>query len=87
MTAIGLLMACRERGIAVPQELSIVGFDDIEMASYVAPPLTTIHQPKVELGRLAAQVMLDLLNNRPGKNHVLQPTLVARASTAPLVHS
>jgi DNA-binding LacI/PurR family transcriptional regulator len=87
MTAIGLLVACRERGIAVPQELSIVGFDDIEMASYVAPPLTTIHQPKVELGRLAAQVMLDLLNNRPGKNHVLHPTLVTRASTAPLART
>ena len=84
MTAIGLLMACREQGIAVPEELSIVGFDDIKMASYVAPPLTTIHQPKVELGRLATQVMLDLLHNRPGHNFILQPTLIIRASTAPL---
>lgn len=87
MTAIGLLMACRERGIAVPQELSVVGFDDIKMASYVAPPLTTIHQPKVELGRLATQVMLNLLSNRPGKNYVLQPELITRASTAPFASS
>ena len=85
MAAIGLLMACREQGIAVPQQLSVVGFDDIKMASYVAPALTTVHQPKVEMGRLATQVMLDLLNNRPGKNHVLQPTLITRASTALLV--
>lgn len=84
MTAIGLLMACREQGIAVPEELSIVGFDDIKTASYVAPPLTTIHQPKVELGRLATQVMLDLLHNRPGQNYILRPTLITRASTAPL---
>lgn len=84
MVAIGVLMACKERGIAVPGELSVVGFDDIRMASYVSPALTTIHQPKVELGRLATEVMLDLLNDRPAKNHVLQPALITRASTAPL---
>ncbi len=84
MIAIGLLMACQERSVAVPQELSVIGFDDIKMASYVTPPLSTIHQPKVELGRLATQVMLDLLKNRSGRNHILPPTLIARASTAPL---
>ncbi len=84
MIAIGVLIACRERGIAVPQELSVIGFDDIKMTSYMTPPLTTIHQPKVELGRLAAQVMLDLLHNRPGRNYTLPPTLIERASTAPL---
>jgi len=83
MVAIGVLMACQRQGIAVPQELSIVGFDDIRMASYVTPPLTTIHQPKVQLGRLAMQVLLDLLQNRPGHNHLLAPALVFRASTAP----
>ncbi len=84
MVAIGALMACQERGMTVPQELSIIGFDNIRMASYVTPPLTTIHQPKVELGNLATEVMLDLLHSRPGKNHVLQPTLIIRVSTAPL---
>jgi len=84
MVAIGALIACQERGIPVPQALSVIGFDDIRMASYVSPPLTTIHQPKVELGHLAAEVMLDLLRNHPAKNHVLQPTLVIRLSTAPL---
>jgi LacI family transcriptional regulator/LacI family repressor for deo operon, udp, cdd, tsx, nupC, and nupG len=68
----------------VPGELSVIGFDDIKMASYVTPPLSTIHQPKVELGRLATQVMLDLLKNRSGRNHILPPTLMPRASTAPL---
>jgi LacI family transcriptional regulator/LacI family repressor for deo operon, udp, cdd, tsx, nupC, and nupG len=84
MIAIGVLMACQERGIAVPQELSIIGFDDIKLASYVKPPLTTVHQPKVQLGRLAAQVLLDLLENRPGRNHILPPMLVLRDSTGPL---
>lgn len=81
MVAVGVLIACQQRGITVPQDLSIVGFDDIRMASYVTPPLTTICQPKVELGSLAAEVMLDLLHNRPAQNHVLQPTLITRAST------
>ncbi len=84
MIAIGVLIACRERGIAVPQELSVIGFDDIKMASYVTPPLTTIHQPMLQLGRLATQVMLDLLNNLPGRDYMLPPTLMLRASTAPL---
>lgn len=88
MVAIGVLMACRERGIPVPQKLSVIGFDDINVASYVTPPLTTIQQPKVQLGRLAAQMLLDyqehLLNNCPGENHLLSPTLMLRASTTQL---
>jgi DNA-binding LacI/PurR family transcriptional regulator len=87
MVAIGVLNACRERGIAVPEELSIVGYDDIKIAGYVSPPLTTIHQPKEELGRIAMQMLLDLLDSRPVQNHVLSPTLVPRASTAPLLRS
>jgi LacI family transcriptional regulator/LacI family repressor for deo operon, udp, cdd, tsx, nupC, and nupG len=87
MTAVGVLMACRGQGIAVPGELSVIGYDDIRMVSYVTPPLTTIQQPKVQLGSLATQVMMDLLNSRPGRNHLLAPTLMLRASTAPLAGS
>lgn len=83
MIAIGVLMACRAQGIMVPQQLSVVGFDDIMVASYVTPALTTIGQPKTALGRVATQVMLDLLHKRVGQDHLLQPTLVVRASTAP----
>src|SRR6266487_641729 len=83
MLAIGALLACRERGIAVPEELSIMGFDDITMADYVFPPLTTIHQPKVGLGKAAMEMLLHLLDERPVENHTLAPTLKLRASTAP----
>jgi len=82
MLAIGVLLACRERGIAVPQEVSIVGFDDIKMADYVTPPLTTIHQPKVLLGNLATEMVLNLLNSHPVQNHLLSPSLKLRNSTA-----
>jgi LacI family transcriptional regulator/LacI family repressor for deo operon, udp, cdd, tsx, nupC, and nupG len=83
MVAVGALLACRELGIAVPEELSIVGFDDIELTRYVTPPLTTIHQPRLRLGHLATEVLLDLLAGRPAENHVLLPSLIARGSTAP----
>lgn len=86
MIAIGVLMACRDLGIAVPEMLSIVGFDDIKLANYMVPQLTTVRQPQVQLGHLATQVLLDLLHNRPGKNHTLLPTFVERASTAPVAH-
>lgn len=82
MLAIGGLMACRERHIEIPAALSIVGFDDVNAASYVTPRLTTIHQPKVQLGQLAMHVMLDLLKDRPGKNHIVSPQLIVRNSTA-----
>jgi DNA-binding LacI/PurR family transcriptional regulator len=84
MVAIGALMACREHGISIPGQLSIVGFDDIQAAQYVTPMLTTIHQPKVRLGALAMQMLLDLLGDRPTQNAVVAPTLVVRASTAAL---
>lgn len=84
MIAIGVLRACRERGIHVPTALSVIGFDDIQMADYVTPALTTVHQPKVLLGRLATELLLDLLNARPVRNRILSPTLQLRASTAPI---
>lgn len=82
MVAIGALMTCREQGIVVPDQLSLVGFDDVDLAQFVTPPLTTVHQPKVQLGRQATQMLLDLLNNRTPQNQVVAPRLVGRASTA-----
>jgi DNA-binding LacI/PurR family transcriptional regulator len=83
MLAIGALTACRAHGIAVPGDMSVVGFDDVRLAQFVAPTLTTVHQPKVELGELAMQKLLALLAERPVEDAVLQPSLVVRASTAP----
>jgi LacI family transcriptional regulator/LacI family repressor for deo operon, udp, cdd, tsx, nupC, and nupG len=54
VVAIGLLAACRRQGVAVPDQLAVVGFDDIESALYVTPPLTTISQPLLTLGQLAS---------------------------------
>ncbi len=84
--AIGALRALREAGVSVPEGCSVVGYDDTPLASYVAPPLTTVHQPVARLGRLAAETLLDRLAEpeRPVQCHVLSVELVERASCAPL---
>jgi len=69
----------------VPQDLSVVGFDDIQFAQYCDPPLTTISQPRYEIGRQAMLMMLDLLkgNDVQAGSRLLEASLVVRGSTAP----
>jgi len=83
--ALGLLRAFHERGRTVPQDVSIVGFDDIPDAGSFIPPLTTVHQDFAEVGRRCVQGLLRQIRNEPeGPGTVLVPTrLVLRASTAP----
>jgi DNA-binding LacI/PurR family transcriptional regulator len=86
MTAIGILNAALDAGVRVPEELSIVGYDDIPAASWTCPRLTTVHQPIREKGRLAARRLIDLARSPDGLHpatDVLPTRLVVRASTAP----
>ena len=64
MAAIGLLRAARRFNLAIPQDLSVVGFDDISFASYVCPALTTIAQPQFEMGQQAMQMALELMKDQ-----------------------
>ncbi|WP_036487812.1 LacI family DNA-binding transcriptional regulator [Myxosarcina sp. GI1] len=82
MVAVGALLTCHELGISIPQDLSLVGFDGIALSGYVTPPLTTVCQPMQEMGRLAMQMLLDLLAEKPVENLVLLPYLVERGSSA-----
>lgn len=87
MLAIGALKTFRAAGKKIPQDVSIVGFDDVTFAEYVAPPLTTFHQPKYRLGQEAARMMLRLLDEnsdgKPAREVVtLRGELLVRASTA-----
>lgn len=84
-------MACafiaelQHHGISVPRDVSVVGFDDIELVSHLAPPLTTVRQPKREIGRLAAETMLAVIEGRPVEPRVMiPPKLMLRASTGPV---
>ncbi len=85
LTAIGMLRAAQAVGLAIPQDLAVVGFDDISWASYVCPPLTTIAQPKTEMGQQAMQMALSLIKDQtpPDQftNIILQGQLVVRDSS------
>jgi LacI family transcriptional regulator len=83
--AIGAMRVARERGIRVPEDLSLVGFDDLGEASIVHPALTTIRQPLAEMGRIAVSLLMRLLEDQPLEAlHVeLATRLVVRESTAP----
>ncbi len=83
--AIGALRAARARGLRLPEDLSVVGFDDSEEAAIVTPALTTVRQPLAEMGRMAASLLLRLLENQTleALNVELATRLVVRDSTAP----
>jgi len=87
LMAFGALAAAREAGIEVPGQLSIVSYDDIELAAYAVPPLTTVVQPKLQIGTLAAEMLLDRVDGKfgPPRQVMLEPLLKLRASTAPFV--
>jgi LacI family transcriptional regulator, galactose operon repressor len=84
-SALGVLAAARDRHLRVPEDLSVVGFDDTYMAESAAPPLTTVRQPLREMGRLAVRTVLALAQGeRPDTHHFeLATTLIVRESTAP----
>ncbi len=86
LTAMGLLRACREQGVVVPDQLSVVGFDGIEFATFVTPSLTTIAQPRLTLGQTAMNMTLSLIENRYAQDQVLPTQLVVRESTSTLKH-
>jgi LacI family transcriptional regulator, galactose operon repressor len=83
MVAIGVMIALQELGIAIPEEMSVVGFDDIPYASVFRPTLTTVAQPKYDLGRLAAERVIARIENRAAGHEIVSlPThLVVREST------
>lgn len=87
LLAIGCLRALRDRGISVPEGMSLVGFNDMPLVDLIEPPLTTLRVPKHEMGRRAGQMLLDLIQQptrRPSKGRQvveLAPELIVRRST------
>jgi DNA-binding LacI/PurR family transcriptional regulator len=87
LMALGALQAIRAYGLSVPGDLSVIGFDDITLAAHSNPPLTTIEQPKQAMGRLAMQVLRELMLHQsgPGSGYVvLESRLIVRESTGPV---
>ena len=86
MVAIGLIQALVQKGVRVPEDVSVMGFDDIPFAGAVLPPLTTIHYPAQEAGKLAAIMLMDSIQSGEKQTELtisLTPTLVLRSSVAP----
>ena len=84
MSALGALRAIHQHGIKVPDDISIVGFDDLAIASYTSPLLTTVGQPKQQMGRMAMETMLKILSGVDAKTNIkVNGELIVRESTAP----
>jgi DNA-binding LacI/PurR family transcriptional regulator len=89
-SAVGAIRALHDEGIRVPEDISVIGFDDVTGAAYGIPSLTTVRQPLEEMGRLAAATLLERIKN-PGREYrselTLQPSLVVRESTTKAPYS
>ena len=82
--AAGLLGGFDRAGVEVPGDVSIVGYDDISIAHLAHVALTTVHQPRGEMGRLALELLLDRIDDRrPNEVRLIEPSLVVRSTTAP----
>ncbi|HUM06122.1 MAG TPA: LacI family DNA-binding transcriptional regulator [Terriglobales bacterium] len=86
LMALGVLLAARELGLHCPEDLSIVGFDNLDFAEFTAPPLTTVHQPGYQLGTTAARLLLERIRGsaEPVKRIVLPSELKIRNSVIPV---
>ncbi|MFI6345706.1 LacI family DNA-binding transcriptional regulator [Streptomyces sp. NPDC050560] len=85
LLALGVLQALFAAGVRVPEDVAIVGYDDIEFAAAAAVPLTSVRQPSEQLGRIAARLLMEETGHEPGRHRhrrvVLEPELVVRRST------
>lgn len=83
-TAIGAIRALRNAGLRVPEDVSVIGFDDIESAGYLSPSLTTLRQPLEQMGELAAEHLIGIIDKgqMPLSEALVDPSLIERESTA-----
>lgn len=84
MMAIGVLSVLTQRGLKIPDDVAVTGFDDVDVAAFTAPPLTTLHQPRREMGMQAMRVLLNLINRQSESQPratVMVGDLIIRSST------
>jgi LacI family transcriptional regulator len=84
LSALGAIRAFQEAGLRVPNDISVVGFDDIQGAAYNTPSLTTVRQPLIRMGMIAAQTLLERIENKKEEPReiAIEPEFVIRESTA-----
>jgi DNA-binding LacI/PurR family transcriptional regulator len=78
-----VIQGIKEAGLKVPEDIAVVGFDDIAFASFPEIGLTTVRQPKYEMGKLAATLLLDTITEETAtpKKYILEPELIVRTSS------
>lgn len=81
--ALGACLGLYRRGLHVPRDISVIGFDDLPVSPFLLPPLTTVHHPAYEIGRLAASSMLQMLRGEKPTGAVPAPRVVVRESSSP----
>lgn len=84
LIASGVITECRIRGYKIPQDISVIGYDDIPISTKLNPPLTTIRQDRIELGKSGFYTLHSLINHVSISRTLLRPQLVVRKSTAPV---
>jgi LacI family transcriptional regulator len=84
LSALGVLSALWASGRRVPDDVSVIGFDDLRLSAYTTPPLTTIRQPAAAIAKVATEILIGLTKGEPARKlrHVFQPSIVVRSSTA-----
>jgi LacI family transcriptional regulator len=79
--AVGALRALHEHGVRVPEDMAVVGFDDIEISAFLNPPLTTVRAHTEQMGRMAVQLLLERMEGREAAVHItVNTTLIVRES-------
>ena len=83
LMAYGVMHAAMEKGLKVPNDLSVIGFDDIYLSTFINPPLTTIKQPRIEMGEEAVLSLINRIKNpeRKARNIILEADLIERSTT------
>ncbi len=84
--ALGLISRLQQKGVRVPDDVSVIGYDNIELAEYFSPPLTTVHQPKRRVGKNAFEILLERIKDKEHEKRVfeMQPEIVVRDSVKKL---
>ncbi|MBE8567516.1 HTH-type transcriptional repressor PurR [Vibrio sp. OPT20] len=80
--ALGLMSRLQEKGIRIPEDISVIGYDNIELAEYFSPPLTTVHQPKRRVGKNAFEILLERIKDKDHEKRVFEmhPEIVERST-------
>ena len=84
LIASGVIDECNKRGLSIPEDISVIGFDDIPISAKLNPPLTTIHQDRIELGKCGLFTLHSLINHVSISRTLLRPKLIVRGSTGPV---